>query len=1020
MARNIILAIAVFFCAPALAQTQGTEGKIDHRIDGWAPLIPLTVDALASPYYLPALRDSEVVAASGRQDVDDLEDACEAAEKKYKTAQPKDKNAIAKKWFDAAVKYANGVLGLPVSGFRAPGGFDEQTVDRQAANRRKKAALHLRTASRLNAKKTKDAKELAHLKYYEGLAELLTGRWGTAADQIRPITSNLNPDMLLRAQFILAMNDLAFGDVRQRGKVLETLRGLAGRMPAPAAVAAHLAIARVQAGINSSGVKVDPTIKGWERDLADIADLSQGLHPKEREYVTSAIFAIWRAAVGEKGSWMLPPVDPNRLGSPRAALAIAERQTLENARAGKTDEAIASFETLAREAALVELGPKMDIRALQLGELRYLQTGNPGVFETLLTRIMARHKSDSQDVKNLQQIGRKMYFGLVNAEFAKARQKDSQMTLRVSSIELGQRYLVYYKDGAEFERLMITVAEMQAYAGKDRDAVDTYLQARKRFATSPKVFAYLTSAAALQYNIAMWPSKAPWLQLPAKTNEPDRERLLTIILDADGVAIKAGAPRDEAGWARTAQVGLLQISLGKAEETWKLWVKELRLTPIGTDALQAAGWTMDAFLELSRWDDLESLSRFALSNELEAIHGAKPVDSREMLRIALFRGGKQALEQKDFTKAATKLDEYVQTFTAAADRDEAFQMLARSRTGERLFVKAVSAWASLAKEYPKSKFIKEALLSGGDLAADIAMDNEATWFYARYVAEFLNSPETLRVRDALLGLYIGHGRFPEAESLLARLSTDKNLPEPVRLAAAVKLMSVEELYGERSKAAAYARQLLAMPGVDRGDQALAYSVWARSLSKDKDEAQLAAIEASLVKLGNDGVTVQEALGEIRFLWAETKANSLMPDVTRPDDLNMKGTLDRRRNAFRTITSSFQKVCEGGDRGWCAPAMLRLSVLAAQANEESATIEVPPRATDKEEKALKAGIEQWKKDLTALERDSRAKSRALLEAGLCVPDWIAGVKEGVSKDWQLEPFDSRIADSYVQWIVSSGK
>ena len=1003
--------------AQAAAEDSKNDHKIDHKIDSWAPFIPLVVDPLASPYYFPALRDPAAVASEGRQDLEDLEDACASFEKKYKSAKPNEKNGVAKQWLDSSIKFANAVLGQPVVGFRAPGSYDEQSVNQAANGRRKKAALYLRTSARLNVKKNKDAKEAARLKYYEGLAELMVGRWGATADLMRPVVGALAPDLMLRAQFILAMNDLSFGDARSRSKVLDSLRELAGRVPAPAAVAAHLTISRIQAGINSSGVKVDPAVKGWESELAQIADLSQGLHPKEREYVTSAIFAVWRAAVGDKGSWMQPPVDPNRLGNPRAGLAIAERQTLENARSGKTDEAIASFETLAKEPSLADIAAKMDIRAMQLGELRYLQKSDAPGFEALVVRIIARNKRDSSDVKNLQLIARRMYFGLVNAEFAKARQKDSQESLRLSSIDLGQRYLAFYKDGPEFERLMITVAEVQAYAGKDRDAVDTYLLTRKRFSSSPKVFAYLTAAAALQYKISLWPPKAPWMAMPPKTNEPDRERLLSILVDSDGVSVKAGTPRDEAGWARTAQIGLIQLSLGKAEETWKLWVKEVRSTPVGPDALQAAGWTLDAFLEASRWDELESLSRFTLSNELAAVHGPKAVDSREMLRIALFRGGKQALEKKDFTKASAKLEEYVQVFANAADRDEAFQMLARSRAGERLFIKSVSAWASLAKEYPQSKFIKEALLSGGDLSADIAMDNEATWFYARYVAGFLNSPETLRVRDALLALYVGHGRFPEAESLLSRLSTDKNLPEPVRLAAAVKLMSVEELYGDRPKAAVFARQLLAMPGVDRGNQALAYSVWARSLNKDKDQAQLASIEASLVKLGGDGVSVQEALGEIRFLWAESKSNSLMPDVVRPDDLNLKGTLDIRRNAFRAITASYQRVCEAGDRGWCAPALLRLSVLAAQANEETSTIEVPPRATDMEEKKLKTGIEQWKKELAGLERESRSKSRALLDAGLCVPDWIAGVKEGVGKDWQLESFDSRIADGFVQWIVA---
>jgi len=115
--------------------------------------------------------------------------------------------------------------------------------------------------------------------------------------------SKLNLALKRRAEFLVNVWDVEHG----RSQELAKLKRSIGSLPKTGAIAARLAIARYEAGINPSGNKSGATRSTYKGFLATAAKRSSTLQRSQSQKVLSFSLAIWRTAEGTRSPWAKPP-----------------------------------------------------------------------------------------------------------------------------------------------------------------------------------------------------------------------------------------------------------------------------------------------------------------------------------------------------------------------------------------------------------------------------------------------------------------------------------------------------------------------------------------------------------------------------------------------------------------------------------------------------------------------------------------------------------------------------------------
>jgi TolA-binding protein len=896
----------------------------------------------------------------------------------------------------------------------------------------------------------KQPKARALAQYQHSVALSVLGRMGDAAKLLSESRQSLPSALAVRAEFVLAWYELTGGMIKS--DEVDRLKKVAPDLEGALAVSALLTMARIAAGLDLSGNHVRTANHGEAK--AALAALNKHLvklSPNDRIPALAGALGVWKKVDSAPDALMRFPVQVPATWDEDVRDAVVERRALSLSHKGEHEKAARIYRALSSKPIWEHLEPQLDRQQVSLQNMHWSATTAFQIYEQELIRIGSKwngrvgqqkrplsqverksHKFKVSEAEALVGLVQKLRHELVQRELARAHGPSVAAERRLAVVGMASRWVqviwgterpgqkvVESPQGAppQMEDVLVSLAGLREKSGLQAAAVETWLFASERFPGAKRVPEWLERAVSLQLVLSRWPASPPWVsQTPDQVATPadlvkPRELLLRIM------SLQEAHKDNPFSWQRSAQMGHVHLALGREKEAFAVWRSALDKSTAGRDAAEAAGWMLTRYNATKRWSDLESLARFANSSKIACVHKNQNVDALALLGDALYFGGKEAFVAKSWSVAAAKLDEFAQTFRAASVRDEALAYLGRSRFGEKSWKKGVLAYAVLAQDHPRSKWLREALLDGGNMAADLALEEEAATLLRLFVDRFPADTELSRVRDSLVSIYVGQGRFADARVILKRLIADPAITQRNKIEAVTALIAAEERYGDRTSVRDMAKAFFAEPWLDGGSRAFALSVWARGLSIEKNENELRNIESTLVGLGNVGVAGQEALGEIRFLYARSVATRLESDLTREDDLYTKGSLERRKKAWREVKAAYDKTCSAGQASFCAPANLQIAQTAKMTREALSGIMIPPRATEAEEKQLVKGREEFRKLLENEEKSSLDVAGELLRKGLCSPEWIAEVRRAVKGDWRLEPFDDRSANGFIQWTVA---
>jgi hypothetical protein len=817
--------------------------------------------------------------------------------------------------------------------------------------------------------------------------------------------SKLNLALKRRAEFLVNVWDVEHG----RSQELAKLKRSIGSLPKTGAIAARLAIARYEAGINPSGNKSGATRSTYKGFLATAAKRSSTLQRSQSQKVLSFSLAIWRTAEGTRSPWAKPPFNLAAYSEFLENRAVTERQALDSWAKGKSAIAIGSYKNLSKSFSGEKQMDDLDRRVLDLEEIVYQKTGKFKSYEGAIVSTYSKYSSEQAGTQKAELMVanvKRRHGKLVHSELITASTQPATKAKRLDAINLAERYLVHVNEIQEKESVKSSVANLWVLNNEHKRAVRIYLELASEINPAKKS-EYLTLAIASQRVVAKWPQAAPWRGI-TKESMNERTTLLAIYKDLNST-------RASLDWALVSHIGQLYIHTNQKDEAYKIWMASLKTSPKGSDASFAAGMMITDYQIYKHWQNSENVARLCLAAKLVPVFNGRSIDTNTALALALLEGGKVALAKHDHGTAVSKLAEFVAGFRAA-NRDEGMFLLATAYRDNSKHEKSIETLLAFSEEYPGSTYFRQAMLNGGDWSVPMAYEENAMYFYETFLKRFIKDGEGIRVRDELADIYLGRRLYAEAGAIMTKQMSDKEISANEREGAGLRLIRMEEKFGSKDRAAMVAEEVL-KEATNQTVRSEALGAQARQHATKGQVASLVKIEHELNSM-DERSAVQETLGESRFLLAAASLQPILKPINSLVLTDPKATISTRYREFTNMRNSFQSVCEAGETSYCVPALQRIARIAERLITIIEDVTIPPTVADA---TIKAFDREKSFIINSLSKESLAadaKSGKLAERGYTNPEWIQQVYWQNSSDVNFERVSGEEGRAYIQWPVAN--
>jgi len=833
-----------------------------------------------------------------------------------------------------------------------------------------------------------------------------------------------------RATLLIAISQVD-GSGRKRDQAIAVLKRIGSRdgNSNANAIAASLVVGRSLAGLNSRGGKIRKPETGYRGALVNASNRAATLPDARKSEVLSFIVSVWRISEGKGATWTKLPANLKHFAHLDLAKAIVERSAIEDAREKRLANATRKYQALANHYEGTATAAALELRTLDLHAIAYRASGSHAAYEQALLNARRKHgASTSENAEGTTSNGSSSlaaplaarHQALVNQELGAASAKGAGAKDRAAAIQVATNWIESGVSAEENERVRARIGQLYAASGDHRSAVTVFLGLAEQN-KSGKTAQYLSLAQNSQRQLAGWPASPPWLTVNGtqRAHTAEREQLAVIIQRQIDVSAKSGANgAGSVDWTLAAHLGLLQIALGNEATAFQLWETNLAASHSGPHAAQATGRMMKTWRDSGNWAGLEKIARFAREKNIAAINGKSSIDVRANLALALLEGGKAAIAANDFPTAVTKLTEFRTDFAGSARHDEGFYLLATAQRGAGAHEDSIRTLQEFVQQYPKSKFARQALLDGGDNAMLMAFEENVIWFYSRFMDNFGSDGEAIRVNTALYELHLGRGLFAEAAANLRwQMRVRQSSPEAKTLAVR-SLMRLEEREGDLGRANAAANDVLRIASTDAGAVAEALHTQARFAASRKDRAQVERIEKRLASLDNSNPEVQEALGAVRFIIADSIGIAIAEEVFNLELKNPLATVNEQYAHFDSARRVYTRVCDGGRSSFCAAALFktaRLSETLIRAIEE---VEIAPTLSVEEVSAFNTRKNSIMNEMAELAEASDNRSLAIVNEGYTNPDWTLAIMWHNARDWNFERVSGTTGNGFVQWTVGA--
>lgn len=1000
--QKIVLALtaALGLVAADLYRSARQAAPMTLSAQGAGPILPLAADARGDvPLLASAARDPDILNKKPEDDNDASRLAAEMKEIRADLSRSQGERAVELN----EQAYADG---LALAYY-----FQDQGAKGQASLANVRTLVLQHTAALQTLTKNESIK--AKAQFHANALNVVTGQdRAKAVANLEILAKGKLPSALkARAQLLVAIYALESGRPADRNKALNTINAAAKSVSGDGQIAVRLIAARAAAGLSKNGQRVANPVPAYKGHLAAVAKNAASLTDAKKAQVFRFMVGVWRAAEGNDGAWDHAPFSLQPFDGLIETKALAERAAL--AAWAKNDRATALKKYQALSADLAGRAEKapVDLRILDFYRADYAATKNARNYEQALIRTSKSYldpgalgdQGEARVKAMALEIARR-HEALVVGEIARVSSPNASKQERLNAIEITKTFVLQIDDKAKIETMQAQIGGLYALNGQHHEAVAVYKELADA-ASGAKQAQYIRLAIASQSVLAQWPKDAPWNGFAAG-GQQEREELLGFYQRLGG------------DWATLAHTGLLQTALGQTEQAFVAWNAALKKDARGPHAANAAGYMLVAHQKGGEWTALETLSRFCLKAPVAAVFRGKAVPVMEFFELALLEGGKAALESGQFKVAVAKLKEFTEGHPKAKNHDEGFFLLATAYRGNGQHKDSIQTLLSFVERYPASKYFRQALLNGGDWSAPMAYEDNAMFFYGKFVGQFAADPEATRVRDLLTELYLGRGLYSEALAMLDATVKAPGLTAEKKADALVKTMDIEERQGSPERADKAADLLIAASDAPEATKAEAFSVKARNFARKGNVAGLRAVEQRVTALGTGSAEAQQALGETRYFLAVATSKAVIQKSFNLALTDPTQTLEQRFAGFAAARTAFQSVCAAGQSSFCAPAMHKLARIGEDFAKTLEDIAIQETLSKDAVARFKARKQTIMNDVMRVVQASDDRAVAVVGQGYTDPDWTQAVLWQNSADWNFERVSGEAGNGYVQW--SSGK
>ena len=869
---------------------------------------------------------------------------------------------------------------------------------RQARNSANEMIIKFVRASKNKAQKSRAFYHLYTNRY------IMTNRKSASVASLLKIKKRLNSYLKRRVTFLEGVHLVTY---KKKPEAIKQIKSVIPNLPKLTAISGRLVIAKSLAGLNSRGKKVTKTNPAYGKYLAASAFRSRNLSEQTKKQVFSYTVAVWRGAVGRKGSWTTYPFRIRHFTDLSEANAMIERSALSDIKNKNFKKAISKYTLLSNKTSETKYQSRIDLRIISLYEQRYSHHKTAVSMQKVLKKYQQKY-ADKPKSKAYRSI-KKKHLSLINRHLAKGLRSKTPKNLKQAAITTAYRYIEGFATEAEKIPMETKIAKIYSGIGQHSKAVEIYLTLKER-TQGKQQFKFINLALASQRILAKWPTKAPWNGI-YKSHPRSREKLLSIIEMRYAVSNQ---------WNDLAHLGLLKINLGRGDEAFKDWTAKVQSHPRSSHASLATGMMSLAYKRAQQWQSLEDISRLALSLKVRPKFKGKTYSAFNLLGDALFMGGKELFANSDWPKSIEKLKEFSTNYKKDRRHPESLFVLGQSYHNNANHPESIDTMLALVETYPKSKFEKPALLLGGEWAIPMAYEEQVIFFYQRFVNQYPKDVNTIEVRTTLSDLYLGRQIYGYASRIHMDQSKDKRLSDGERLNAALAVVDIEERFGEEHHAKTAAKQAKVLANGDEEAIAQILGFEARIATKNGHYKTLKKIERKLDSISLESRVVRESLAQTRMILAKGQNKESTDKIFNLELKNPRKTLDKRYANFVSLKQQYDNVCEAGASSYCAPAMMELADASRKTLTSIEDITMAQTLSEADVKSFETRKLELITYLDQVARESDDRALGLSEEGDTTPEWTREVQWANDDESDLDQSTSTSGNGYVQWSPSIQK
>jgi hypothetical protein len=823
--------------------------------------------------------------------------------------------------------------------------------------------------------------------YWGALAKFILSEGGDGISDLIPLREQLatekditaNIDLLVGYSMAIspATAQQGFNYMNQAGKEIPVFGKLGQK----------LTEAYVEYGLDAEGNAIGMAKPGAETKLTYAVQVARGMPAGIQHLVMNTAIYIWTHAGINKGQ-KTPGFLTDGFAGIIPVEALREQDAMAFLKAQNYKQASVLYRTMASAFANTDLGAKLDGRIWDIELLNFQKTGAIADLETTFMGLRERYKdkkksadADAPTYASIAEAYRKVLDQLLTVALG----ANATPAIKQSAIQTTMRYVKIEADRQLTYPLKAKVAQLYRSLNMFKEAVDLYLDIAKENPMKNYLLAVES-----QSRLAAWPTQ-PSFDKAAPGDAAERTKLLSIFETISQL-------RNGEDWFMLAHIGLLNRALGQNKKAEDLWMKVLKTNMNSKLAMEAGGLLLGEFYAAKRWVDVVDLAHLFSAKKAMPTSKGRNLNYQPWLADALYNGGLADLQANNFPRSVKYLEEFVQVFPNDARVAGATYSLAFGYKGTGKLVAALNACKIVVEKHLKYNLRPKVMLQAAEWgAADKNTWEYSFFFYTKYLTDYKNEKNIPEIRMTLADLYLKRKLYGWAARLYKEQSLAPNVTRAQQLAAAVKYMDIEEQYGEPKDAYAGAMRITQLAGPKDPAAMHALAFMGRYVANNKDLKGMAEIEPKLLAFAKSSKEVQEAAGFVRFRRAELMTR---PIVYTENNLLIKdpeAVVKKYFDVFENEKQHYLKVCQIGITVYCAPAMLRLTVVARQGMEALDKVTIAETLGPNRVNSFKVFKQLHLSKVQQARKDFIDQALKLARAGTTTPIW----KDEVIKTLEYE-------------------